>query len=156
MNRTASSGSTRTSLGPSPPPSSAAVSKVMRANKARDTVPELLLRRALRGAGLPGYVVSPRGLPGRPDVAFRRAKVAIFVHGCFWHRCPHCRPALPKSNRSFWYKKFRLNVARDKRKAQGLRGDGWVVLTFWECKVRASPETAAWKVAAFLRDHSRL
>ena len=101
---------------PNPPPSSPAVRNVMRANRARDTGPELRLRRALREAGLGGYRLNWKKAPGRPDIAYPGRKVAIFVHGCYWHHCPRCYPNLPKSNPEFWARKFELNRERDARK----------------------------------------
>lgn len=118
----------------SPPPSSARASYNMSRNRARDTGPELALRRALWAAGARGYRLHPRGVPGRPDLAFPRARLAVFVHGCFWHACPiHSKP--PKSNAAFWREKFARNVARDARKVAELEEGGWRVLTFWEHEV---------------------
>lgn len=121
---------------PNPPPSSVAVRNVMRANRARDTGPERRLRRALREAGLVGYRLNWKKAPGRPDIAYPGRKVAIFVHGCYWHHCPRCYPNLPKSNPEFWARKFALNQERDARKRRNLEGGGWFVLEAWECDVR--------------------
>ena len=90
------------SLGPPPPPTSAAVSKSMKGNKGRNTKPEIKLRGLLREAGYPGYRLHWGMAPGRPDIAYPGRKVAIFVNGCFWHRCPHCHPAEPKAHSEFW------------------------------------------------------
>ena len=106
----------------------------MSRNRARDTKPELALRRALWAAGLRGYRTHARGIPGRPDIAFTRARVAVFVHGCFWHGCPE-HSHLPRSNSAFWKAKFERNRARDARKEADLLAAGWVVLTFWEHEV---------------------
>jgi DNA mismatch endonuclease (patch repair protein) len=121
---------------PNPPPTSPAVRNVMRANRARDTSPERRLRAALRAAGLGGYRLNWRRAPGRPDIAYPGRKVAIFVHGCFWHHCPRCYPGLPKSNTEFWARKFELNRERDARKRAGLEAVGWTVVEAWECDVR--------------------
>ncbi len=118
-----------------PPPSSEVTSKVMRANKGKGTGPELILRRALREAGLGGYRLNWKKAPGRPDIAYPGRKVAIFVNGCFWHRCPHCDLPLPKSHTEFWKQKFDRNVERDERKREELRDQGWKVLTVWECEI---------------------
>jgi DNA mismatch endonuclease (patch repair protein) len=115
------------------------VRNVMRANRARDTGPERALRRALRAAGFPGYRLNWRGAPGRPDVTYPGRRVAIFVHGCFWHRCPRCQLGLPKSNQGFWANKFELNQARDARNRTELEGRGWIVHEVWECEVRERP-----------------
>ena len=121
---------------PNPPASSPAVRAVMRANRARDTGPERRLRKALREAGLGGYRLNWKKVPGRPDIAYPGRKVAIFVHGCYWHHCPRCYPSLPKSNPEFWARKFELNRERDGRKSRLLQQDGWFVVEAWECDVR--------------------
>ncbi len=126
-------------LGPIPEPTSAAVTRSMKGNRGRDTRPEVELRRLLREAGFPGYRLHWKNAPGRPDIAYPGRKVAIFVNGCFWHRCPHCRPPMPKSHTDFWQKKFDLNVERDARKTAELESAGWTVITVWECQLRDSP-----------------
>lgn len=118
-----------------PSPTNDTVSKVMKANKGRDTGPELSLRKALRDAGWPGYRVNWK-VPGRPDIAYPGRKVAIFVNGCFWHRCPICDLPLPKSNVEFWKTKFEKNVERDRRKSIELNEMGWTVITVWECQIK--------------------
>ena len=122
--------------GRSPIPENEAVSRVMSSNRAKDTKPELLLRKALWNVGLRGYRLHWKKAPGRPDIAFPGRKVAIFVNGCFWHRCPHCNLPLPKTNTGFWKEKFGKNVQRDTLKVEHLEKDGWHVLTVWECKVK--------------------
>lgn len=77
-------------------------------------------------------------LPGKPDFAFPRQKVAIFVDGCFWHGCPKCYTR-PKTNRKFWDKKRADNTARDKRVDRQLREQGWRVIRIWEHSVGKSP-----------------
>ena len=108
----------------------------MRANRARDTGPELRLRRALREAGLGGYRLNWKKAPGTPDIAYPGRKVAIFVHGCYWHHCPRCHPNLPKSNPAFWARKFELNRERDARKRRQLEDVDWHVFEVWECDIR--------------------
>ena len=98
----------------SPAASSEATTKVMRANKRKDTKPELLVRQRLREAGLTGYRLQWK-VPGRPDIAWPGKKVALFVNGCFWHRCPHCQLPTPKSNVEYWVVKFERNKERDER-----------------------------------------
>jgi DNA mismatch endonuclease (patch repair protein) len=117
-------------------PSSKNVSMVMSANRAKDTKPELILRRLLRKAGFPGYRLHWKKAPGRPDIAYPGRKLAIFVHGCYWHRCPECDLPLPKSNTKFWSDKFKRNQARDARKIQELNDVGWRTLVFWECQLK--------------------
>jgi DNA mismatch endonuclease, patch repair protein len=107
----------------------------MRANKSSNSKPELLLRMALREAGYPGYRLYVKGLPGRPDISYVGRRVAIFVHGCFWHRCEKCGYKLPKVNRAFWRAKFKRNIERDAHNVQDLTNAGWKVITVWECEV---------------------
>ncbi len=123
-------------LGAAPKASSKHVTKVMKANKAKDTKPELRLRKALWSAGVRGYRLNWKKVPGRPDIAFPGRKIAIFVNGCFWHRCPICDLALPKSNVTFWTNKFTRNVERDQLKRERLEALGWQVFTIWECQIK--------------------
>jgi DNA mismatch endonuclease (patch repair protein) len=109
----------------------------MRANKGKNTKPELLVRRLLREAGHRGYRLHRKGLPGRPDVSFGPSRLAIFVHGCFWHKCPRCFTRFPKSNRWYWMPKLRKNVERDRLKRSELRKGGWRVQVIWEHELAA-------------------
>lgn len=115
---------------------SEATRHVMQANKSKNTSPELKVRAALRAAGLTGYRLHWKKAPGRPDVCFPGRKVAIFVNGCFWHRCPRCELSLPKSHARFWEEKFERNVARDARDNALLVTGGWTVVVVWECQLR--------------------
>ncbi len=124
-----------------PPASSPAVHNVMIANTSKDTKPELRVRQRLRKAGYPGYRLHWRidDADGkyicRPDITYPGRKLAIFVHGCFWHRCPKCNLDLPKTNVDYWSEKFGRNVERDRRKECELIEMGWDVQTIWECEV---------------------
>src|SRR5436309_433333 len=100
-------------LGPPPPPTSPGTSRSMKSNRGRDTGPELRLRKALRDAGLRGFRTNFTGAPGRPDIAFPSARVAVMVYGDFWHRCPKHRLPLPKAHRDFWLTKFALNRGKE-------------------------------------------
>lgn len=94
------------------------------------TGPELALRRALHAAGL-RFKIHDRRLPGTPDIVFPRARLAVFVDGCFWHGCPtHC--AIPKNNRDWWEQKLSGNRERDLRKDGALEEAGWFPLHLWE------------------------
>lgn len=104
--------------------------------RGKDTEPEMLLRRELRSRGI-GYRLHAPDLPGRPDVVFRGARLAVFVHGCFWHRHPGCPKAtVPKTESRFWTDKFERNVERDRRKTAQLIAAGWEVGVLWECEAR--------------------
>ncbi|TWJ30945.1 T/G mismatch-specific endonuclease [Micromonospora sagamiensis] len=113
-----------------PEPLDAATSVRMSRQPRSSTKPELALRRELHRRGLRFRVNHP-GLPGRPDLAFTRAKVAVFVDGCFWHRCPQ-HGTMPRNNRDWWQAKLDRNVARDRAKDAALAERGWVVLHVWE------------------------
>lgn len=106
----------------------------MKANR-RVSGAEMRFRRALREAGVAGYRVSIR-LPGRPDVVFTRGRVAIFVHGCFWHCCPTCNLPRPRAHRDFWEAKFEENIVRDSKAEVALIADGWVPIVVWEHELR--------------------
>ena len=108
----------------------------MRANRALNTAPERRFRAALAAVGIRGYRLNLKGVLGRPDVAFPAQKIAVFIHGCFWHHCPRCQPRLPRRHQAFWKRKFELNRERDARKRSALEVAGWVVFEFWECEVR--------------------
>lgn len=127
--------------GRAPIPSKEATSRVMSANKGKDTRPELMLRKAIWEAGIRGYRLHWKAVPGRPDLVFTKQKVALFVHGCFWHRCPHCDLPMPKSNTTFWINKFSKNNERDRQKEQALLQLGWKVVTIWECKIKQDHDT---------------
>lgn len=117
-------------------------SAVMRCVKSRDTSPELALRRMLRTAGI-GYRLGGLGLPGKPDVVMQGRRIALFVHGCFWHGHDCARGARePKSNADYWRNKISRNRERDARNQTALTHDGWRVLTVWECEMR-SPDFEA-------------
>lgn len=103
----------------------------MQANKSRDTEPELAVRRLLHAAGLRfrvNYPVLPRRTA---DIVFTRAKVAVFIDGCFWHGCPAHYQA-PSTNRDYWHDKVTKNSERDADTTGRLLGSGWTVMRFWE------------------------
>jgi DNA mismatch endonuclease, patch repair protein len=113
------------------PARSAQMAKV----KNRDTKPEMRVRRALHAAGL-RYRLHAKDLPGKPDIVLRSRRIAIFVHGCFWHRHPDpaCKLArMPKSRVDFWEPKLEGNRERDLRNETALRDAGWDVRILWEC-----------------------
>lgn len=132
--------------GRAPIPEKESTSRVMSANKAKDTKPELTLRKALWKNGLRGYRLHWKKVPGRPDIAYSKKKIAIFVNGCFWHRCPYCNPSTPKTHKSFWLNKFKKNIERDQRKVKELRELGWKVITVWECQIKKNVVHCALKI----------
>ncbi|MBK7946983.1 MAG: very short patch repair endonuclease [Flavobacteriales bacterium] len=114
--------------------------------RAKDTKPELILRANLRAAGITGYRLHYAKAPGRPDIAFVNRKLAVFVHGCFWHGCPHCLPRKPKRNKWYWLPKLERNKERDAEKAAALKDAGWRVLTLWECRIKRLPDAQVARV----------
>ena len=110
----------------------------MSSNKAKNTKPELKLRKALYADGIRGYRLNWKKVAGKPDIAFPRKKISIFINGCYWHRCPYCELPLPKTNTEFWKEKFEKNIKRDKKKEKELLDLGWTVLVFWECKIKTN------------------
>lgn len=120
---------------PSPAASNYAVHKSMQGNKRANTKPELLVRERLRKAGLTGYRLQWK-VPGHPDIAWPGKRVAIEVRGCFWHRCPHCKPSTPKKNTEYWEAKFARNTERDEENVRKLEEMGWRVHVIWECQLK--------------------
>jgi DNA mismatch endonuclease (patch repair protein) len=123
----------------------------MQSNRSRNTGPELALRRLLRDAGYPGYRLHWKAVPGHPDIAYPGRKIAIFVNGCFWHRCPHCNPPSPKSHAEYWEAKFETNQERDNRKRESLQALGWAVVVVWECQLEKTPEQVVAQVLQVLK-----
>lgn len=121
--------------------------------RSKDTTPELRVRRFLHRSGL-RFRVHARGIPGSPDIAIRTKKIAVFVHGCFWHRHENCkRTRIPKSRLEFWNAKFNQNEQRDGRVRDALRASGWTVVTIWECET--SNEAILTGIADSIRVASR-
>jgi DNA mismatch endonuclease (patch repair protein) len=121
-------------------------SEIMRRVHSRDTSCELELRRALWKRGL-RYRCCAQDLPGKPDIVFRGRRVAVFVHGCFWHSHKGCRRArIPRSNSEYWIAKIEGNAKRDRSNAQALQRDGWAVVEVWECEVKLGIEECADRV----------
>lgn len=104
----------------------------MRANRGRDTTPELAVRRLLHATGLRYRVdFAPLGGRRRADIVFTRCRIAVFIDGCFWHGCPQ-HATLPKRNSEYWLPKLERNIARDIETNSALADAGWRVLRFWE------------------------
>ena len=130
--------------------SSPAIRATMRGNRSRDTAPELALRSALHRRGL-RFRVDRAPLPGlrrRADVVFGPTRVAVFVHGCFWHGCPEHYIA-PRANREFWKAKVEDNRARDADTGRLLTEAGWEVVVVWE---HDNAEVAADRIAVLVSD----
>jgi DNA mismatch endonuclease, patch repair protein len=120
-------------------------SRLMRAVKSYgNTSTELQLRAILRAQRVTGWR-RHLPLPGKPDFAFPRERLAVFVDGCFWHGCPECY-ARPKTNIRFWREKYAYNRARDALVSRTLRKAGWTVLRLWEHELRR-PSRVAFRIA---------
>ena len=110
-------------------------SRIMRSVRRERTSPELAVARFLRSKGV-RFRTNVPSLPGSPDLANKKRRFAVYVHGCFWHRHSGCKKATtPKDNAEFWKRKFEQNVARDRRKEAALRDLGFEVAVVWECEV---------------------
>jgi DNA mismatch endonuclease (patch repair protein) len=136
-------------VGP-PQPLNDLVRRQMQSMPRRDTEIELALRRELHRLGL-RFRVNLRALPGTPDIALTRARVAVFVDGCFWHRCPQ-HATSPKNNSTWWASKLDGNVERDRRKDQQLQQLGWMPLHVWE---HEDPVTAAREIHKLWLERTR-
>ncbi|MFK2878726.1 DNA mismatch endonuclease Vsr [Rhodanobacter hydrolyticus] len=118
-------------------------SQIMAGIRSKDTQPELIVRRVAHSMGL-RFRLHRRDLPGSPDLVFPRWRLAVFVHGCFWHRHEGCRlAAQPKTRPEFWRQKFEANIRRDRGAIDQLTGLGWRVEVIWECETRNPVEVAS-------------
>lgn len=123
-----------------------------RANRGRDTAPEMAVRRRLHALGL-RYRVSIRPVTDvrrTADIVFTRAQIAVFIDGCFWHGCPQHYSA-PVRNAEFWRSKRQRNIERDAETDSVLRMRGWRPLRFWEHEVNDAPDEVAAAIAAAVR-----
>lgn len=123
-------------------------SRTMSRIRRRDTKPERLLRQAVWTRGLRGYRLDDRRLPGRPDIAWPRRRVAVFIDGAFWHGHPSA--FTPGKSGAYWDEKIARNIDRDRAADAALRDLGWTVLRFWdfhvmkECESCVDAIEAAW------------
>lgn len=117
--------------------SAAERSAIMRSVKSRNTKPERIVSRLVKSFGYK-QKLNYKTLPGSPDIVLPGKRVAIFVHGCFWHGHACEAAALPKSNRKYWKSKQIRNMRRDRSCARALRKSKWKVLTLWECQIGKS------------------
>lgn len=134
-----------------PVASSRQVSEQMKRMPRENSGPELRLRRILHARGL-RYRTHRRGLPGTPDLVFSRARIAVFVDGCFWHSCPE-HGTMPKANADWWGRKLEGNVQRDRRVDGELEEMGWLPIRVWE---HQDPDLAADHVERAWRERLRV
>lgn len=104
--------------------------------RGKDTGPELRVRRAAHRLGL-RFRLHRKDLPGKPDLVLPKYRLAVFVHGCFWHRHEGCRRAtMPASRTEFWTAKFAATISRDRRQIAELQALGWRAVVIWECELK--------------------
>lgn len=120
-------------------------SRIMAAIHSKNTKPELLLRKMLRGSG---FTFQPKVL-GKPDFAHLGKRIAVFVDGCFWHKCPKCFKE-PKSRQNYWGPKIFRNVERDKATNVLLRREHWKVIRLWEHTLKKEPEKIQSKILKWI------
>lgn len=127
-------------------------SEIMSKVRSADTKPEWILRCGLHRLGF-RYRLKNKGLPGCPDLSFSKYTAVVFVHGCYWHRHPGCKDAsTPKTNVTFWTRKFAENVERDQRAQAELERLGWRVLVVWECDLTKHTAGTIRRVASWLME----
>ncbi|MDH1271212.1 MAG: very short patch repair endonuclease [Pseudomonas fluorescens] len=129
-------------------------SRMMAGIRGKNTMPELLVRRALHAEGF-RYRLHDAKLPGKPDMVFPKHRAAVFVHGCFWHGHDCHLFRLPATRPEFWLAKIQGNVARDGRAIDALRQHGWRVGTVWECALKGRTRMPAGEVSAHLAEWLR-
>ena len=123
----------------------------MSAVRGKDTRPEMLVRRALHGLGL-RYRLHRSDLPGRPDLAFSAARVAVEIRGCFWHQhCGCMRAKLPRTRADWWAAKLARNVERDNRNEAELLARGWRLQVVWECELARDAGVVIERLAEAIR-----
>ncbi len=130
--------------------SAAMRTRVMRSIQAKNTRPEMIVRRALWRLGA-RYRLHAKDLPGRPDIVMRKRRIAVLVHGCFWHLHEGCSLArMPRSRPDYWPGKLAGNKARDARNLSQLVSSGWRPEVIWECETR-DPEGLERRIRKLLR-----
>lgn len=129
-------------------------SQVMARIRGRDTRPELIVRRYLYSRGY-RYRKNVKGLPGTPDIVLRKHRVAVFIHGCFWHG-HETHQRIPDTNRDFWQRKIERNKERDLRDKERLLAMGWSVVTIWECQLKPAVRARTLAALEYYINHNYL
>lgn len=130
-------------------------SDVMSKIRSKNTKPELILRSLLHKQGF-RFRIHKKDLPGKPDIVFPKQKIAIFVHGCFWHFHSDCREGrIPPTNSAFWKNKLDRNVERDEQHRMKLEGLGWTVIAVWECDIENRLEQVVELLFSVLKRNSK-
>jgi len=116
--------------------------------RGKNTAPEIKLRKMLFAAGIRGYRIH-YNLPGKPDIVFLKRKIAVFIDGCFWHKCPVDFQE-PETRKEFWLEKIQSNIDRDKKINKQLKHEGWTIIRIWEHEIKKEPEKVVKKIIAQL------
>ena len=125
----------------------------MSAIKSASTKPEMLVRQYLRSKGV-WYRCNVKGMPGRPDIAIKKYKLALNVHGCFWHGHENCKKfRLPKTNTEFWRTKIEANILRDEKNRRRLHEFGYKYWEVWECELQKGDFS---KLDDFIKVHQKI
>ena len=120
--------------------------------KAKDTKPEMLVRKFLHAKGF-RYTLHNKKLPGKPDIVLPKYKTIIFIHGCFWHGHTNCKYfVIPKTRTRWWTDKINRNKANDEKSVGALKKDGWKVITIRECKLK--PDKAEKTLSLLIKNFS--
>ena len=134
--------------------------KVMAAIRAKNTKPEIIVRKYLFSKGF-RYRLYHKRLPGHPDLVMRKYRTCIFVNGCFWHGHDNCKAfKMPKTNTEFWKNKIERNKTRDKEGLRQLAKMGWHTIVVWECQLKPSIRVQTLTAleytlnSIYLKDHS--
>ncbi len=132
-------------------------SQMMSGIRSQNTKPEIIIRKALHARGF-RYSLHPKGMPGKPDIVMPKWRVAVFVHGCFWHKHGCSLSKMPAANADFWKQKLEGNQSRDARVLGALAASGWRTATIWECAVRGKHALVRLphvldELADWIRDH---
>ena len=114
-------------------------SRMMAAVRGTDTMPELYVRRQLFAAGF-RFRLHAKALPGKPDIVLPRFRIAVFVHGCFWHGHSCARGRRPATNVQFWQAKIDGNIRRDRKNRADLKAAGWSVVVVWQCRLESATQ----------------
>lgn len=126
-------------------------SEIMSHIRSKDTSIELMVRRALFSLGY-RYRVNYKELPGKPDIVFTKKKIAIFIHGCYWHghNCGSRYAHTSQSNRTYWGPKIQRTQQRDRAHVATLEEQGWNVIELWECQIKDNFEEMIQKLSRSL------
>ncbi|OUQ38263.1 very short patch repair endonuclease [Faecalibacterium sp. An121] len=130
-------------------------SEIMSHIKSKDTSIEMMVRRRLFAMGY-RYRVNYKALPGKPDIVFTRKKVAIFIHGCYWHghNCGSRYAHVSKSNKAYWMPKIQRTQQRDQEHITKLKSLGWNVVVIWECQIRDHFDQTIDELVDFMRKNA--